>query len=114
MRAFDQPRDISDGRAAVVVQLNDADARPESREWVRRHLRMRRRQLAEQRRLARVRITDQRRVRDRPQLEQEMPLLSFSTFSVLSRRTVPGALEMHVALSAAAARHKERTADRRA
>jgi hypothetical protein len=37
MRAFDQPRDISDGRAAVVVQLNDADARPQSREWVRRH-----------------------------------------------------------------------------
>ena len=64
---------------------------------------MRRGNLAEERGLARVRITDEGGVRHRAQLEQEMALLAFLAFRVLDRRAVLRTFEVDVAFAALAA-----------
>ena len=83
MRSFDQSRNIRNRRAPIIRELHHADHRMQSREGIRRDLRMRRRDSPEQSRFSRVRITDQSGVRDRAQLEQESSFFAFFAFGVL-------------------------------
>src|SRR5437762_2487808 len=69
------------------------------REGIRCYFRSCRGDFSEQCRLTRVRITDQACIRYRSQLEQEMPLLALLALSVLARRAITGAFEMHISLS---------------
>src|SRR3954451_12519110 len=58
--------------------------------------------------LARIRVTDEPGVRDRPQLQDVCPLLSFLTLRILTRRAIPSAFEMDVSLAAATAMAKNK------
>src|SRR5437660_3542035 len=78
------------------------------RKWIRCHLGARRRNFSEQCRFARVWITDEAGVGDRAQLEQEMALLAFFPFSVLTRGAIARALEMHVSFAARATATKNK------
>src|SRR6266403_216211 len=108
VRAFDQARDVGDRRPAITGKFHDADNRMQRGKRIRRNLGARRRNFSEQCRFPRVWITDEAGVRDRAQLEQEMALLAFSTFSVLTRRAIPRALEMHVSFAARATATKNK------
>src|SRR5438105_3929017 len=103
MGAFDQTWNVCDRSAAITVELNHAHDRMKGGEWVRSDLWMCGGNFPQQRRFARVRITDQGRVRHRAQFQKEISLLSLLAFRVLDRRAVLRAFEMHVALAAAAA-----------
>src|SRR5438105_1759812 len=102
MGAFDQAWNVCDRSAAITVEFNDADDRMKGSEWVRSDLRMRGGNFPQQRRFARVRITDQGRVRHRAQFQKEMSLLSLLAFRVLDRRAVLRALEVNIAFAATA------------
>ena len=88
MRPFDQAGNVGNRGPAIFIELNHADHRMKRGERIGRDLRMRRGNLPEQRRLAGIRITDERRVGHRPQLEKEMTLLALFAFRVLDRRAI--------------------------
>src|ERR1041384_4870090 len=75
VRAFDESRNVCDRSATITVELDHADDGMKRGERIGRYLRMRRGDFAEQSRLARIRITDERRVRHRSQFKYEMALL---------------------------------------
>ena len=102
MRAFDQTRNIRHRRAAIIREIHHADHRVQSRERIRRDLRMGRGNSPQQRRFPGIRVTDQSGIGDRPQLENEGPLLAFFALCVLARRAIPRALEMDVSFPALA------------
>ncbi len=107
MRAFDQAWNVRDGDPLVTRQLNHSDVRRQRRERIGRDLGVRRRDLAEQRGLAGVRITDQARIRDLPQLQIECSPLTLFAFRVLGGRAVPRTLEMDIPDSALASTAKD-------
>ena len=73
-RAFDQPGDVGDGELPSLRRIDRAEHRGDRRERVVRDLRLRVRDAAKQRRLARVGKADQRRVGEQlqPQVEREL------------------------------------------
>ena len=89
MCALDQSGNVGDRSAAISVKLDHADDRVQRRKRIGRDFRMRRRNFPEQRRFARIRITNQRGVRHRAQFEKKMTLLAFLAFGVLDRGAVP-------------------------
>src|SRR5947199_10353719 len=64
------------------------------REWICRHLWPRGRDFSQECRFACIGVANQPCVGDRPQLEQEMSLLTFLPLGVLPRGAIPRALEM--------------------
>ena len=74
-RAFDQPRHVGDGDLPAVRRLDRPEHRRERRERVVRDLRLRVRDASQQRRLARVREADERRVGEQlqAQLDRRTP-----------------------------------------
>src|SRR5206468_9099810 len=68
VRAFDQAGNIGNRDAAIIIQFNYTNARAQSGEGISRDLRMRGGDLTKQGRLAGIRVTDERRIRDRAQL----------------------------------------------
>src|SRR6266496_1502982 len=103
VRAFDQTRYVGDHRPAITGELHHADNRMQRGKRIRCNLGTRRRNFAEQRRFACVRVTDQRSIGDCAQLQEEMTLLSFFALGVLPRCAIPRTFKMYVALPAGAA-----------
>ena len=75
-RTLDQPGHVGDGELPAVGRLDGPEHRRERRERVVRDLRLRVRDAAEQRRLARVRQADERGVREQLQAELDRRLLA--------------------------------------
>ena len=75
-RAFDQARHVGDDELPAVRRLGRAEHRLQRRERVVGDLRRRVRDAREQRRLARVRQADERRVREQLQVQLEVALLA--------------------------------------
>jgi hypothetical protein len=71
VRAFNQTGDIGNRRPSIIGKLHHADNRMQRRKRIHCHLWTRCRDFPEQRRFARVRITDQCSIRNRAQLERK-------------------------------------------
>src|SRR4051794_21142438 len=108
MGAFDQPRNIGNRSAAIFPNVHYPDDRMKRGKRVRRDLGSCRGNLGEQRRLAGVGITDEPGIGNRAQFEPEVSTLTVFAVTVLDRRAVTRALEMHIALAALAALGQEK------
>ena len=75
-RALDQARDVGDGQLPAVRRVDGAEDRRDRRERVLRDLRLRVRDPPQERRLARVREADERRIREQLQPQLEVALLA--------------------------------------
>ncbi len=104
-RAFDQTGNVRDGGPAVVfhAQVEHAQVRFQRRERIVGDLGQGRGQSREQRRLARVRQTDQSDVGDEPKLEADPALLARFAHLGVARGLVRGSREVDVAEPAPAA-----------
>src|SRR5204862_145008 len=74
VRTFDQTRNVGDRRPAIARELYHADDRMQCGKRIRCHLWTRRRTFSEQRRFARVGVTNQRSIRARAQFQEKMAL----------------------------------------
>ena len=110
-RALEQPGHVRDGQLRAVVRLDRAELRLDGGERVVGHLRARVRDAVEQRRLARVREAEHRRVGEQLQPQLERALLAVEAHLRGARRL---ARRCRVALVAATSRASARNDDPRA
>ena len=102
-RAFNQPRNIRDHKAAGIVHPHHAQVGMQRGERIIRHLGTRRRHRADKGGLARVGHAQQAHVRQHLQLQLQSALLALLARRALARRAVGGGFEMDVAQAALAA-----------
>ena len=103
-RALDQARDVGDHEVGVVVELHDAEVRLERRERIVGDLRLRRRDHADERRLAGVREPDEGDVGHQTEFEPQPVLLAVFALFGEARGATLVRQELGVAAPAAPAR----------
>ena len=107
-RALDEPRDVGDGELSLLRPVHDSEHGLERRERIVRDLRLRIRDAAQERRLARVREAGERGVHHELEPKLELELVPGQARLREARRLPSGSREARVATSAlAAARHDD-------
>src|SRR5258708_28677691 len=95
MRAFDHSRQVSDDirspnlsafAASAAIRVHYAKVRLEGRKWIVRHLRPRRGNHGNERRLPRVRKADQSPVGQQPQLQSQVTFFAREPLLMVLRR----------------------------
>src|SRR6185295_16599313 len=105
--AFDQARDVRNHEAAVVADTHHAELRMQRRERVVRYLRPRGRKRARERRLARVRRTEQPDIGEQLERELQMPRFARAAAPELARCAIHARLEAGIAATAVPALRDE-------
>ena len=112
-RAFDEPRDVGDGELSLLRPVHDSENGLERRERIVRHLRLRVRDAAQERRLARVREAGERGVHHELEPELQLELVPGQARLGEARRLPGGGREARVAASALAPARDDVAAVRR-
>ena len=112
-RALDEPRDVGDGELALLRPVHDAEHGLERRERVVGDLRLRVRDAAKERRLARVREAGERRVDHELEPELELELVAGQARLGEARRLPSRRREARVAAAALAPARDDDAAVRR-